>query len=229
MNVRYAVALMAAFALVAAGCDSDAPAGTTETGPPTAAMSEPAESVEPQETESEFDPWNQPARTREDYLRDLREGMFGNNLPTDVPIVREVLPEELFDVVIQCMEDAGWPLSPGGGWYMSDDQVDAFDLAHFICYAQHPIYVRYIQPATQAQVLFIREYWLSTWIPCAAQLGIEVTSGPPSAQTFLDQWHGPESWSPSSQVDADGLLAQVQDWLWRECPEMPPSSELFRY
>jgi hypothetical protein len=153
---------------------------------------------------------------------------FGLDNPPIVPVVREVSPEELFPLIDECMARAGFPPLEPGTWSTPEDQFEAFESARFTCFAQYPIKVELDQPITASQALFIRNYWITSWIPCVQDRGITLDP-PPTEQTLLDNWHSPEAWFPSVVLHDLHLDQARTDEILTACPEFPPMSQVVQH
>lgn len=172
--------------------------------------------------------------TQEQWLSDAAAIVFAShpemlaNLP-EVSVIREVLPEEQFDTVVDCVSEAGFPPSERGvsvAWDDLGDQWEAFALARYTCFAQYPPIEDFIQPLTLSQNKFLRQYWIEETIPCLAELGIEIPQ-PPSEETWLSTIDSPESWHPFLAAGRLGISHGVLDQALQACPDSPPSPELF--
>ncbi|MDR0483374.1 MAG: hypothetical protein LBH13_09535 [Cellulomonadaceae bacterium] len=180
----------------------------------------------PKGSESDSE-WTIIERTREDYIRELAQ-MAEIAKPPEVPVIREVTPEEVPSLVDACMAEAGWPPKEPGLWVdFPKSQLPSFNLAWFTCYASYPIKVELNQHFTQTQVKFVRQWWVDTWIPCARAQGFEVEP-PPSEETVLSQWHSFDGWVPSEFITGR-LSWSAEQQFWKECPEFPPTTEIIQH
>jgi len=164
--------------------------------------------------------------TRSDYL-ESNARMLGVTDPPEVPVIREIALEEQLTVHDECMTAAGWPPFALGSWDIPTDQESAFNLARYICIAQYPVAEDFLQPLTESQILFVRDYWISDMIPCLEDNGIAIPQ-PPSANVHLDNWNTFDSWWPSAELTQQGLSGEALNEIIEACPEMPPSAVLFQ-
>ncbi|MDR0483372.1 MAG: hypothetical protein LBH13_09525 [Cellulomonadaceae bacterium] len=133
-----------------AGGTNSEPVIGTEASPP----GNPADESRPPDDDGL---WQVTERTREDYLRGIAV-ITRIEDPPDVPVIREVTPEEVPSLVDACMAEVGWPPREPGTWMdIPESQQESFNLAWYICYAQYPVKVELNQEVTPSQVRFIRQ------------------------------------------------------------------------
>lgn len=145
----------------------------------------------------------------------------------EVPVVTRIRFIETDDwapVMAECLTDAGFPTVAAGGGIPStspDGQEQSWALAAYTCSAQYPIDPHLTRPLNDDQIRYTYDYYTQVSVPCMKNLGFDDVSPAPSAQTFIDQYAKPGSWSPywdaATQASTD-LWDQIQE----ECPETPP-------
>lgn len=170
-------------------------------------------------------PVEAPRQTREGYLAELATSLRIEDPPV-VEVVRELEPEEVSEVVQECLGAAGFPTGADGAISHPEDQQETFYLAYYTCHAQFPVKEIYLQPLTDEQRLFIRSHWIDSVIPCLAELGYELPQ-PPSAQAYLDSLGTAEEYTISGELVEFGIPYSAIETALRECPENPPSAAVY--
>ncbi|MDR2620344.1 MAG: hypothetical protein LBC29_04420 [Propionibacteriaceae bacterium] len=151
----------------------------------------------------------------------------------ETEIVRFVTLSEKPEAWRACMVEAGWDVSVSSDGGMTPprdlpyEQMDAYQMASYICLASYPIDARTQQHSAE-QVKIRYDYLVETQKPCLESYGIQV-SEPPSWETYRAGWvsdghgglspDGAGNWSPYEFV-------HVSEDLWNtlneNCPQSPP-------
>ncbi|MDR1355215.1 MAG: hypothetical protein LBJ43_02945 [Propionibacteriaceae bacterium] len=222
---RYAVLLVAA-ALCAAmlgGCSNQGDVAT----PPKSTGS-----VSSQEEEFDYG----------GFLKELQTMYFG--LLTEFPkvqVVRFVAPAERPEAWKECMLAAGWAvyLTFDSGMAPPDDlpsdQLSAYYLDEYVCFAQFPIPPWLVQVFGGDQIRVVFDYYVNVLIPCLAERNIRVAE-PPTWEVFRDSWvsdgsggfsAGSDAWFPYGSVKASTYSETAWEELNIACPQNPSNEILW--
>lgn len=158
-------------------------------------------------------------------------------LGVDAPEVERVAwmgsRQEAAEAVASCLRESGFPearLDVDGAIVLDnlpESQVQAYDLALFVCDARYPIDPEISQDWSRAQVGLVYDYWDEYFIPCMAAHGYPVdTSGQPSREAFVSEFYsGARAWWATDRYDA--LPEEDRASLVRVCPPYPSDSVLY--
>lgn len=160
------------------------------------------------------------------YVSDLAE-LYKIENPPKVDVVRVVEPEERPAVFSQCMGDAGFPPSPNGTFYATEEQTPAFNLAFYTCTAQYPIDDRYLQARTESQLRFIYDYWLDEELPCLERLGHPIPP-PPTFETVVGTAESADRYAISGELLKTMGQSEMESVL-AACPEEPRAADVYAH
>ena len=124
----------------------------------------------------------------------------------EVAVVAVMNAEEYPAQLVSCLHEEGFPevtLDPLGGIGYEGSQLDAYDLAMYICESRYPIDPRYTQPLTDEQLGKLYDYYANELVPCIEREGYTAPEAP-TRQYFIDHFSD-APWRPYSEVsDATG-------------------------
>lgn len=156
----------------------------------------------------------------------------------DVPVVREIRPDESVTVIAQCMEEAGWPSeidAEGAASYdIPPGQGAAYDEASVRCRFQYPIAEKYTRPFTAEQWGVLYDHWATTTIPCLRDQGYDPAELP-TRETFIEESLGGGADYVLNGPIYDDVMADVAQGRWPSerhlltnvCPQEPPEDVLY--
>lgn len=166
---------------------------------------------------------------RQDDLAAFAESLGLSNPPSVQPI-REISPEEEFQVISECMDLAGFPAEDDFGdsldWDIPESQVESFSRARYTCQAQYPLAAEFDQPLDRDGLSSLYDYWMKETMPCLEDLGYTAAVPPPTKEAYL----GGFLWEPREAVYAQ-VMADVDGGRWSGpgevfgllCPVDPPA------
>ncbi len=170
---------------------------------------------------------------RDKYLRFRAEERGIADLVDDIPLVRWTTRDEFFEVVSECVTDAGFPtVADEEGWTFPEgrplDQEQAWSLAFYECEAKYTMAPKYItMDYSDDQLHVLYEFWTEVLVPCATAHGISVPDDAPTVETYISRFRSNgDLWMP----DLSGMVALHGDDLDRfleECPQNPPSGPMY--
>lgn len=164
------------------------------------------------------------AEAREEWLMGWAQSR-GISDPPEVPVVREVRPEEMGALVVQCLTDQGFdaeffPEDDSWGLDAAPGQGEAAALAEYICIAQHPLMDVFVLPLSDDRLRASYVWHVETTIPCLQGMG-HSTPEPPTLETYIATYR-----ATGGQWMAQAEAALPHE-AWEECPPLPPTGELF--
>lgn len=144
--------------------------------------------------------------------------------PPEVPIVRETRPEEMGELVADCVREQGFEARafPDGSWETvgAPGQADAAALAEYVCIAQYPLQPQFYQPLDDARLHQSYDWHVNTTIPCLQSMGY-TTPEPPTVEVYVETYRATgEQWMAQH---VGGLPYES----WDQCPPDPSADELF--
>ena len=144
--------------------------------------------------------------------------------PPQVAVVRKTRPEEMGELVAECVREQGFDATafPDGSWETvgAPGQGDAAALAEYRCIAQYPLQPQFYQPLDDDHLRQSYEWHMTTTIPCLHDLGY-TTPEPPSVEVYIETYRAQGAQWMAQQV---GSLPQE---AWDQCPPTPPAADLF--
>lgn len=175
-----------------------------------------------------------PAPIPEDeaLARYLKDKALENQLtdPPSIAIVRRISPDERRSVMIQCLEDAGFPVTETGplGYRVNypPEQADAYHLANYTCAAQYPLENKYLQDPGLSYYVNFYHYEVDVTVPCLEAQGYPQTDPIPTLQTYLSELGTQQEWH-AINVYAGVQPPKLYD-LQRACPQLPPIDTLLQ-
>lgn len=153
------------------------------------------------------------------YLAELAQ-VYGVSDPSQVVLVRMVPASEWQQVQADCMREAGFPMETS----VPAEQVQAMNLARYICNAQYPVNPdQNLSAVTDEQKETVYDYLAGTLVTCLAGEGYSV-SDIPSEQSFIEEWDRSGPWNPYDHISPQPYREEFQE-LDQKCP-MNPLAEL---
>jgi hypothetical protein len=119
----------------------------------------------------------------------------------EVEVVEVMDVEDYQAQLASCVHDEGFPevtIDPMGGISYQGSQLDAYELAMYICQSRYPLDPKYYEPLTDAQLSTLYDYYVTELVPCLEAEGYP-TSPPPSRQSYIDSYTT-EPWNPYTEV-----------------------------
>jgi hypothetical protein len=144
----------------------------------------------------------------------------------DVATVAFTTPDTWSTVQTSCLQAAGLQAREISGGFTIDDpgDLDATEvsLAQWTCLRQYPVDPRITGFLSDAQVLFMYDYFVSRLTPCIATLGFDVTP-PPQRDQYLALVRAGSSWSPYIGADGEPIARSPGEWALvnGRCPPLP--------
>lgn len=187
-----------------AGTSSGAPSGTAAGGEWDPRTWVPTVSITPVAmTEAEKVAW------RAQWLADTAR-QAGLQDPPQVALVRWTEGNAEHDqATAGCLTDAGFTASAGGDRGVDLDvpeaQVEAFQLAYYVCESQYTLDPVYLQEWTTDQLDLIFDYWTQFYLPCLQAHAVAVDlSAVPSKAAWVAAFHTSErlDWWPDDALQA---------------------------
>lgn len=166
------------------------------------------------------------------YQSNLEEfaAAFGIENPPEVAIIRWVKPEESTDVLVECLQNAGFPVQRTEHGYEYNSDVNdggAYDLAQYTCMAQYPVESTFARPMTQEQARRLYDYIIDTQIPCLEANGY----GPfdlPTFESYLQTIQSPDMYFPTQDIfGGGGAGGQEYESVMELCPD-PDWADIFK-
>ncbi|USQ78394.1 hypothetical protein NF556_12135 [Ornithinimicrobium faecis] len=144
--------------------------------------------------------------------------------PPQVEVVRETRPEEMGELVADCVREQGFEARafPDQSWETrgGPGQAEAIALAEYVCIAQYPLQPQFYQPLDDARLRQSYEYHVNTTIPCLQDLGY-TTPEPPSVEVYVETYRARgDQWIAQTAGD---LPFETID----QCPPVPSGDDLF--
>jgi hypothetical protein len=166
--------------------------------------------------------------------------------PPSASFVRFVRPDEVTQVMVDCLDGKGVSasLGPDGGVQFAKypaDQTPTVLAADFSCQVEYPIDPKYTAPLTQVQIAAFYDYYVHELVPCLAAEGYTTDPGTiPTLSTFAAAFGTKMAWTPYQVVEdrrieleaANGGV-QPAEWApeWKRlnstCPQSPPLGRLY--
>lgn len=171
---------------------------------------------------------------REAHLRDLATA-YGLGDPGQIPeLVRWVSPEEVAATQVDCLDDAGFPaelIGDGGIGFdkIPDEQKELggpLHLALWTCEAEYSVDPRSQLPLNDDQYRTLLTYLDTTYRDCLRSGGVEISEAP-SLEVFVQGYESGDPWVPWSEVSLADLGQAAYAELQVDCPQSPPSAELY--
>ncbi|WP_168627205.1 hypothetical protein [Cryobacterium sp. BB307] len=140
-----------------------------------------------------------------------------------VEIVRTISTDEWAQVMADCLTEEGFSsvrANDDGSIEWGDiSQVQAFDVARYVCTAKFPRDPKYQRPLTDAQLDRLYLYYVGDLTECLTGLGYQI-SPPPSQQVFRETYYE-DAWLPIA--DAASRADSPEKWaeIVRRCPQAP--------
>ena len=135
--------------------------------------------------------------------------------------------EDYSNTISQCLNDAGFDVTPGPrgpdlGYGFPESQLPAFALASYRCESQYTLDPRLVGDWSDEQIALIYDYFEQYYIPCMKAHDQPVTeAGKPSRETYVSTFFTTEKrWWPYPQ-------SQVPEEVSKACPELPPDKALY--
>lgn len=145
--------------------------------------------------------------------------------PPAVEVVRVVTPEERGALVDACLAEQGFPVGEGSPG-IPESQMEAFDLAQFVCMARYPVDPELSGTWTEVQTAIQYEWTINTLIPCLEARGFEIEDVP-SRSVFIETWFTDSAFLPYAQLPLQSITNVEFAALEQECPQTPPSEVLY--
>jgi hypothetical protein len=171
---------------------------------------------------------------RESQLRDLAVTL-GLDEPTEIPaLVRWVTLEESADAQVECLTEAGFPAESLGGSGIGFDRIPdeqkmlggPLHAAMWECQALYSVDPRTQVALTKEQYRILLAYLDTTMRTCLTDRGYEFSEAP-SLESFIEGYESGHPWVPWEDLDLANVPEDEYAELERECPQAPPSSELY--
>ncbi|PWB96435.1 hypothetical protein DF220_00185 [Salinibacterium hongtaonis] len=144
----------------------------------------------------------------------------------DVELIRYVQPNESASAQADCLIAAGFvntTVTPDGGVvtdFGSAAQAEPFAIAGYTCRVQYPLDPKYTAPLTNAEVMFIYDYFVEELTPCLESEGFSVTAAQ-SRGKFAETYESGTAWHPYEGV-IESTTTNEQWWsINARCPQMP--------
>lgn len=153
------------------------------------------------------------------------QAQYPNAARPQVEVVRMVTTDEWATVMVDCLEDEGYPYAtaPGDGsvvWSdVPDAQVEAFDIARFKCSAMYPRDPAHQEPLKESQLDRLYDYYSGEMTQCLTALGYDVPSAP-SRETFRETY-ATDPWLPFEDAYANAGSPEAAALLEDACPQIP--------
>ena len=150
--------------------------------------------------------------TREEWLEGIAE-MSDLEDPPEVDMVREVGEDEAGRVLAQCLTDAGFPSSEVGDGVRTDlegEQEEAYELALYVCTAQYPPPMRYLQPLGDEQLRILYDYQSSEVVDCLVAAGFDRPTVP-TLEVFIADFRANRPWNPVLEADPE-RTSGCEEW-----------------
>lgn len=153
----------------------------------------------------------------------LAAGLGIENPPT-VDVIRIVTPEERGALVDACLAEEGFPVGDGSQGF-PESQLEAFNLAQFVCMARYPVDPEVTGTWTEVQTAIQYEWTVNVLIPCLEGLGY-VIANVPSREVFIENWFT-SPFRPYAQLPVQSFSNEESAALNEQCPQGPPSAVLY--
>jgi len=170
---------------------------------------------------------------REQQLADTAEGYDITDPPPIPDLVRWITPEEAPAAYAKCVNEAGFAAEDIGGGVdytgVPDEQAapgGPLYLAIWTCNAQYSIDPRTQVLLTDEQFRILYDYNNTTLRDCLAQHDVEIADAP-SFATFVEDYYSGYPWVPWEEVSLASMGQEAWEALEKDCPQSPPSSELY--
>lgn len=128
-------------------------------------------------------------------------------------------------MMVQCLSDEGLPYATDGGdgsvrWEnVPDAQMEAFEIARYVCSVKFPRDPSEQEPLTAAQLDRLYDYYTGELTDCVRSLGYEVSKAP-SREVFRETY-ATSPWMPTDDAYAAGLSPEEYSTLAQACSEIP--------
>lgn len=229
---RSAIFVALVLVVVASGCSdsNDTPSASSARSQPNGTEGANPSSANQQQTGASA-PASESASDRSLAWEDTTKGWLagwaqsrGIEDPPEVAVIRETRPEEMGELVAECVREQGFDAKafPDGSWETvgAPGQDDAVALAEYRCIAQYPLQPVFYQPLDDDHLRQSYDWHVETTIPCLQDLGY-TTPEPPTVEVYIETY----------RAQGDQWMAQHAGGLpfeaWDQCPPTPPPEELF--
>lgn len=159
------------------------------------------------------------AQALEQNWRDF-SGRYPSVERPEVEVVAVMDLEEYQPQLVACVREEGFPeatIDPMGGIGYEGSQLDAYELAMYICRARYPLDPKYYEPLNDEQLGKLYDYYVTELVPCLEGEGYS-TPPAPSRQSFVDN-HLTEPWIVYDDVP-DSLSESAWYRLNEVCPQV---------
>ena len=183
--------------------------------------------VPPGATDTEVDAYV--SSTLDSYWQSIQSGRLiadGVSAVPKVPTVAFTTPDTWASVQTSCLQAAGLQAREISGGFTIDDPGDldatAVSIAQWTCLRQYPVDPRITGFLSDAQVLYMYDYFTTRLAPCLASLGFEVPP-PPPRERFVGLVRDGPSWNPYYRADGDLIVELPAQWVRvnAQCPPLP--------
>lgn len=158
-----------------------------------------------------------------DQLWSQVQAQYPDATRPSVEMVRTISTDEWAQVMADCLSEEGFSsvrANDDGSIEWGDiSQVQAFDVARYVCTAKFPRDPKYQRPLTDAQLDRLYSYYVGDLTECLTGLGYQI-SPPPSQQVFRETYDT-DPWLPIA--DAAYQADSPEKWaeIVRTCPQVP--------
>ncbi|WP_162801956.1 hypothetical protein [Ornithinimicrobium murale] len=152
---------------------------------------------------------------------------------TDPPRIapkRAVTPQEIDQIMADCMTDHGFPavVKDGGGWgyEVPAGQSDAAALVSYSCKALYPMAAEFVTPLSADQLRVYYDWLVEETIPCMQSLGYP-TPEPPTFETYAANYEASQAlFFADAALDPAEVGGAMPDIL-SNCQALPPDDLLY--
>lgn len=171
---------------------------------------------------------------RESQLRDLA-ATYGLDGPREIPeLVRWVALEESANAQVACLNEAGFPAESLGGTGVGFDRIPEeqkalggpLHAAMWDCQARYSVDPRTQVRFTKDQYRILHSYLDTTMRSCLENRGYEFSDAP-SLESFIAGYESGHPWVPWEEMSLADISEDEYTKLEKDCPQSPPSSELY--
>ncbi len=151
------------------------------------------------------------------------QAQYPSAVRPSVEVVRTISADEWAQVMADCLTEEGFSSvranDDGSIEWGNISQVQAFDVARYVCTAKFPRDPKYQRPLTDAQLDRLYSYYVGDLTKCLTGLGYQI-SPPPSQQVFRETYDT-DPWLPIA--DAASRADSPEKWaeIVRTCPQVP--------
>ena len=183
--------------------------------------------VPPNATDAEVDSY---LDSRPDFLGPfIKPGRLvadGRITIPDVPRVAFTTPDTWSTVQTSCLQAAGLQAREISGGFTIDDSGDldttAVSLAQWTCLRQYPVDPRLTGFLSEAQALYMYDYFTRWLAPCLASLGEDVPR-PPRRDEYVELLRDGTAWNPYYRSNGAPVADSPAQWarVNSTCPALP--------